>query len=195
MIQCRCAEPRTAANRSCRGPCADPAAARGAGPGRSSRLGRRGDDRASEADDRQAAARSVRPIFRARSQGHRPAGAATRGSGSRRGRAIGRHRARNTRLSGPGLHPAPAGASAVTSASAARAGGHPGALRLSSLRRQAIQARRGRDRDAGGGATPVEGDPDRSREVQLPVMPEDHPAAPHPSTPSRGGAPGQACWR
>jgi transposase len=49
-----------------------------------------------------------------------------------------------------------------------RARCHSSAVRLPRLRRQAGEARRGRDRDAGGGATAVEGDPDCSREVQLP---------------------------
>ena len=54
---------------------------------------------------------------------------------------------------------------------------HPSALRLPLLRRPALQAGRGRHRDAGGGAAAVEGDPDRAREVLLPLLRGDHPAA------------------
>ena len=39
------------------------------------------------------------------------------------------------------------------------------------------QDRRGRDRDAGARAAPVEGDPARAREVLLPGLRGDHPAA------------------
>ena len=57
------------------------------------------------------------------------------------------------------------------------------------LRRQARQARREHHRDAGGGAAAMEGDPDRPREVHLPVVREDHPAAGavprHPARPCR----------
>jgi hypothetical protein len=38
-------------------------------------------------------------------------------------------------------------------------------------------ARRDRHRDAGGGAAAMEGNSDRSREIHLPVVREDHPAA------------------
>src|SRR5437016_4622653 len=72
-----------APNRSRRGACADPAAARRPNRRRGPRRGRRGDDRAYEAGDRQTAARTVRPVFRARSQGARPVGIAARGAGSR----------------------------------------------------------------------------------------------------------------
>ena len=72
-------DPHAAPNRSRRGACADPATARRTNRHRGPRRGRRGDDRAYEAGDRQTAARTVRPVFRARSQGARPVGIATRG--------------------------------------------------------------------------------------------------------------------
>ena len=39
---------------------------------------------------------------------------------------------------------------------------------------QAVEARRGRHRDAGGDPAPVEGDPDGAREVLLPGLRDDH---------------------
>ena len=63
------------------------------------------------------------------------------------------------------------------------------------LRRQAGQTRRGRHRDAGGGAAPVEGHPDRAREVHLPVMREDHPAAGAVPRHRPGAGRAPACWR
>ena len=78
-----------------------------------------------------------------------------------------------------------------------------GADRLPVLRRQAGQARRDHHRDPGGGAAAMEGDPDRAREVHLPVVREDHPAAGavprHPARPCRaepaGDDPLRQVWR
>ncbi len=70
-----------------------------------------------------------------------------------------------------------AGAGAPAGASAARACRHSGAVFMPRMRRQARQARRGRNRDARSHPAPVEGDPDRAGEVHLPVVREDHPAA------------------
>src|ERR1700730_18608249 len=55
------------------------------------------------------------------------------------------------------------------------------------LRRRSAQARRGCDRDAGAHPAPMEGDPARAREVLVPILRGDHPAA---RVRSRGGAPG-----
>src|SRR5438132_1465236 len=61
---------------------------------------------------------------------------------------------------------------------AARAHRLSGAFGLSMLwRRDAAQDRRGRDRDAGAHSAPVESDPARTREVLLPGLRSDHPAA------------------
>jgi len=59
---------------------------------------------------------------------------------------------------------------APAGASAARACGDRRPRRLSLLRRQAGQARRGCHRDLGGGAAPVEGHPDGPRAVLLPQL-------------------------
>src|SRR5690606_13257596 len=68
---------------------------------------------------------------------------------------------------------------------AARADGHRSTGKLPVLRLvRAVQAGRGRHRDAGGGAAAVEGDPDGAGEVLLPVLREDHAAA--------GAVPGDA---
>jgi Transposase C of IS166 homeodomain len=55
---------------------------------------------------------------------------------------------------------------------------HPAPLLVPGMRRHApVEARRGRDRDAGGNPAPVEGHPDRAREVLLPGLRADHAAA------------------
>jgi hypothetical protein len=66
---------------------------------------------------------------------------------------------------------------ALSRAPAARACGDPGVGCLPVPRRQARQARRGRDRDAGGGAAAMESGADRARKVRVPQLREDHPAA------------------
>ena len=69
-------------------------------------------------------------------------------------------------------------AAAVPRAPAARAGGGSAADMLRELRLgEAVEDRRGRDRDAGGDPAPVEGDADGAREVHLPGLREDQPAA------------------
>jgi transposase len=74
------------------------------------------------------------------------------------------------------LHPPEASTRTFAGPSAARARGNHRTERLPVLRRQARQARRGYYRDVGGGAAAVEGDPDRSGEVHLPPLRDDHPA-------------------
>ena len=83
----------------------------------------------------------------------------------------------------------------VAGSPAARARGRAGTAFLPVLWRQAGQTRRGRHRDPGGGAAPVEGDPDRAREVHLPVVREDHPTAGAVPCHSAGPGRGRACWR
>ena len=74
--------------------------------------------------------------------------------------------------------PQAAGTQAVPGTSAARAGDRAGPDRLRLLRLdQARQARRGRDRDAGGDAAAMEGGAARAREVHLPGLREDQPGA------------------
>ena len=60
---------------------------------------------------------------------------------------------------------------------ATRAGDGASAEFLPVLRRQAGQTRRGHHRDPRSRAAALESDPDRAREVHLPVLREDHPAA------------------
>ena len=70
----------------------------------------------------------------------------------------------------------------------------PADLRLLRLRADR-EARRGRHRDAGSHPAPVEGDPDRAREVHLPGLRADHATA--GALPSDAHAAGRArtCWR
>ena len=83
---------------------------------------------------------------------------------------------------------AQAGAPSAARASAARADRLSGAVGLPVLRRHDIaQDRRGRDRDAGARSAPVEGDPARAREVLLPGLRSDQPAA-GPIAPDRARA-------
>ena len=93
------------------------------------------------------------------------------------GAARQRRRRRAQKVADAGLRTAQAGAPAVAGASAARAHRLSVAVGVPVLRRCPAQARRGRDRDAGAGPAPVEGDPARAREVLLPVLRGDHPAA------------------
>src|SRR6476659_2046539 len=58
-----------------------------------------------------------------------------------------------------------------------RAGDGASAEFLPLLRRQAGQTRRGHHRDPPSRAAALESDPDRAREVHLPVLREDHPAS------------------
>ena len=82
------------------------------------------------------------------------------------------------RRSGAGLRAPARGAQALPGAPAARAGGRPRADLLRGLRLGADrQARRGRHRDAGGDPAALEGDPDGPREVCLPGLRADQPAA------------------
>src|ERR1700731_396495 len=74
------------------------------------------------------------------------------------------------------LGPPAAGTRTLTGPPAARAGHYSSSLRVSGLRRQAGQARRRYHRDSGNRSAPMEGDPDGTGEVHLPVLREDHPA-------------------
>ena len=60
---------------------------------------------------------------------------------------------------------------------------------------EGFEDRRGRDRDAGGHPAPLEGDPYGAREVHLPSLREDLPAAGAVpcDTPGLGGL--ETCWR
>ena len=191
-----CDVARNAARRDCCAADGIDCRAGGASAGRGTGLRRRGDGGLSEAADRQDEAREVRAIGGARPQAARPAGTPARGAGSechgRRSRGwVGRA---GSHL-GTQLGRQAADASAVTSSPAARARGRAGTALLSVLWRQARQTRRGRHRDLGSCAAPVEGDPDGAREVQLPGMREDHPTTGtvprHPPAPGLG----RACWR
>ena len=94
-----------------------------------------------------------------------------------------------------GAHPQPSGAQAVSGTSAARAGDRAGTDRVPVLRLgQARQDRRGHHRDAGGDPAPVEGDPARPREVHLPGLREDQPAAGAVPCRSRAAVPARTFW-
>src|SRR6266404_5788784 len=163
-------DPDATPDRSRRGARADPSATRRTGRGRGPRIGCRGADRAYEAGDRQAPARTVRPVFRARPQGARSVGVAARGTGSRDQRERSHTRGQGGRRRREELRPPAAGARPLTGPSAARAGRYSGSLRVSGLRRQAGQARRGYYRDTGNRPAPMEGDPDGAGEGHLPLL-------------------------
>ena len=77
-----------------------------------------------------------------------------------------------------GVHPSTTFAQAATCASAARAGRRSCADQFRLLRfGPAVEARRGRDRDARDDPAPVEGDPDRARAVRVPRVRGGDPAA------------------
>src|SRR6266700_7656142 len=76
---------------------------------------------------------------------------------------------------------------------AARTDRLSGAVGVPVLRRHVTQARRGRDRDAGGRATAVEGDRARAREVLLPLLRGDHPAAGALASDRARAVPARAC--
>ena len=150
----------------------------GAGPRQDGR--RRGDDRAPEAGDRQAEAPDLRAALGAHGAPPRPDGAGARGAGSDR------HRGRDRRRAGRGQDDE---RSPPSRASARPASRSPRICRASAsscrrptacdvLRRHAPeQARRDRHRDAGGDPAPVEGDPARAREDDVPGLREDQRAA------------------
>ena len=70
----------------------------------------------------------------------------------------------------------------------------PADLRLLRLRADR-EARRGRHRDAGSRPAPVEGDPDRAREVHLPGLRADHPTAGALPPDARAAGRARTCWR
>ena len=85
---------------------------------------------------------------------------------------------------------------AVPGAPAARARGGAGADRLRVLRiGEAVEDRRGRDRDAGGDPAPLEGDPDGAREVHLPPFARRSPSRRRRSTRHPGAGRVPTCWR
>ena len=177
-VRCRFRDRPTAHRaRGVRGPCRRGGDRAGAGPGGG--LERGGDDLGAEARDRQAAPGAVRKVLRASRPADRPARAATRGAGDGRcrGRGPGCRRIQED-LDRARLRAPPPVAQAVPRAPAARARRDRGAGRLRLLRLGTHrEARRGRHRDAGGDPAPVEGDPDGAREVHLPGLREDQPAA------------------
>ncbi len=117
------------------------------------------------------------PAFRARPTADRPARARFGGAGRGRRRGRGVRSARCGRHHCRGVHPSTALAQAAACVSAARAGRHSRADQLQLLRiRPAVEAGRGRDRDAGGDPAAVEGRADRSRTVRLPRMRGDSPS-------------------
>ena len=149
-----------------------------AGPGAGGGVGLRGDDLAPQARARQAAARAVRAELRTPRPADRAAGAPARGT---RGRGHGRcasGRGGGADDTGPRLRTAQTGAQAVSRTSAARARGGRGSHHLHLLRLVPDREDgRGHHRDARGDPPSVEGDPDGAREVHLPGLREDQPAA------------------
>ena len=136
---------------------------------------------APQARDREAAARALRDAVRAQGAAARAAGAAARGTRGHGDRGRPRRReapgAAGRRDAAPGSGGTPA-RKPLPGAPAARARRRPGADLLRGLRLGADrQAGRGRHRDAGGDPAPLEGDPDRAREVHLPGLRDDQPAA------------------
>ena len=80
-------------------------------------------------------------------------------------------------------------------APAARARRDRGADGLPVLRiSAAVEARRGRDRDAGSGAAPLEGDPDRARALQLSRLRADHATAGAVPRHAAPVSPDRNCW-
>src|SRR5208283_4720987 len=99
------------------------------------------------------------------------------GGGSDRGRISGR-KSGGTNADGTIVPAQATFAQAIPRSSAARAHRHRRAGKLSLLRvGEAVEARRGYHRDAGGYPAAMEGDPDRAREVLVPGVREDHAAA------------------
>ena len=138
-------------------------------------------DREAQVHDQEAAARSVRPILGAW-RAARSARASTRrfGGGCGASGYGGPNSSRGGEREDDGavVRTAPAGSPSAARASAARTDRLSGALSLPVLRRYDIaQDRRGRDRDAGAHSAPVEGDPACAREVLLPSLRSDQPAA------------------
>ena len=60
---------------------------------------------------------------------------------------------------------------------------------------EAVEDRRGRDRDAGGDPAPLEGDPDGAREVHLPPFARRSPSRRRRSTRHPGAGRVPTCWR
>ena len=151
---------------------------------------------APQARDREAAAGAVRDAVRAQGPAARAAGAAARGTRGHGDRGRSRRRASRRRS-----QPTPPGCDGArcasrSGASAARARGRPGADLLRGLRLGADrQARRGHHRDARGDPATLEGGPDRAREVHLPGLRADQPAAGAVPSRPRGAGPGRTCWR
>jgi len=119
-------------------------------------------DREAQAHHREAAARAVRPVVGA-GRAARPARAAIVRARGRpgAGRGLGADRQAGRGEYGTVVHAPQARAPPAAGASAARARGPSVSVLLPVLRREPAQARRGRHRDAGAGAAPVEGGPAR----------------------------------
>ncbi len=192
------ARPRLADEAALRADEAQAAVERARGRGRRREgptVGRCRADRPPPARDRQAHPHALRPALRADPTPPRPVRAATRGARSLGGRrrARGREGRRQSRGAGSD-RTAQALAPALPGPVAARARRGAGPDRLPVLRGHApVEDGRGRHRDAGGGAAPVDRDPDRARALLVPRLRERHPAAGARSTPSRAGGPARAC--
>ena len=138
-------------------------------------------DRADEVRDRQAAPRAVRAILRAR-RVPRTARAAALPTWKRTRRKPRRAAqiaaaAANGNVVVQGFERQEARAAAAAGTSAARARRLSGAELVPAAAAGPAQDRRGCDRDAGGDPAPVEGDPACAREVLVPGLREDQPAA------------------
>ena len=149
----------------------------GSGGGESQALRRRGVDRASAAPDREAAARAfwrpsertARLLDQLELQLEELETTATEDElAAEQAAAIG-DRTTVRRLRAGGLR------ASRCRAPAARAGGDPGPRPAPAAAGQAVQARRGRYRDARSHSPPMEGRSSRAREVFLPRLREDQP--------------------
>ena len=135
----------------------------------------RAGDRGPQAHHRQAPAQHVRRLVREWQEAARSARTAARRARGGHGRGqSGRSDCGTARLGHGGQRRRRATPKARSPAapqpSAARARRACGTVRMSRLRRQLEEARRGRHRDAGARAGAVEGDPARAREVCLPQV-------------------------
>ncbi len=144
------------------------------GTGSGGRLDLRGDNQASQARDRQAAAGAIRPQLGTPCPPARPDGVAARGTRGRRHR--GRDRCGEDDKDNPGrrLRPSPPGPQAVPGTPATGPGGDRSPLGLLLLwLRPHREDGGGYHRDAGGDPATVEGGPDGPGEVHLPHLRED----------------------
>lgn len=146
--------------------------------GTGSSLCRPSADRPPEVDDRQAQSGEVRLTLGADRSAARPTGNAVgRPGDGRHGRRTGRREVGEPD-GGVSLYPQATVAPAISGRPAARARGGARSTKLSVLWRQPLaQAGRGYHRDAGGHSAAVEDDPDGAREVLVPRLRGNQPAA------------------